>query len=72
MKPNNSILIISTVEMRTHLHQHPRTLHYVCVRETDQYKHTRIKSRGDLQVTKYNEDLEVLRNTEGILKITTM
>ncbi|KAL7037512.1 hypothetical protein ACKWTF_009257 [Chironomus riparius] len=60
------------IEMRTHLHQHPRTLHYVCVRETEQYKHTRIKSRGDLQVTKYNGDLEVLRNTEGILKITTM
>jgi len=31
----------------------------------------KIKSRGDLQVTKYSGDLEVLKNTEGILKITT-
>jgi len=31
----------------------------------------RIKSRGDLQATKYKGDLEVLKNAEGILKITT-
>ncbi|XP_070496080.1 transcriptional regulator ATRX homolog [Chironomus tepperi] len=62
----------SRIEMRSHLQQHPRALHYVCVRETNQYKHMRIKSRGDLQVTKYNGDLEVLRNAEGILKISAM
>lgn len=58
--------------MRTHLHHHPRSLHYVCVRETDHYKHMKIKSRGDLKTTKYKGDLEILKNAEGILKITAV
>ena len=38
----------------------------MCVRETDQYKHFKIKPRGDLQVTKYNGDEEDLKNSDRI------